>query len=183
MKPYFKSKELEIPENVRVSCGFPSTRALSEKGKRLGECWEGKASVDGVSQIFITPLLSDNLQVLEVLTHELLHACLPEGTGHKKGFKVAAEKVGFEPNSIGRISTPELVNLLNTLLLEPYPQVKLIPPTVEKKQGIRLQKLVCKSLEHEEPVIIRATKKVTDLGLPSCFCGMEFFIEEKEKDN
>ncbi len=184
LRPFFNEKGYKLPDNIRVACGFPSSKALSKKGKRLGECWEVRASVDGIHQIYITPLLSDKRDVLSVLTHELIHAALPDKTGHKKGFKMAAHAIGFEEGSVGReieVGGPLDVRL-NALTLPDYPHSKLLPIEEEKKQGVRLQKLICSNVEHEEPIIIRATKKVTDQGTLRCFCEQEFEIEKKEEE-
>lgn len=37
----FKDK---VPQNVKVSCGFPSRQALGARRQRVGECWSDKAS-------------------------------------------------------------------------------------------------------------------------------------------
>lgn len=181
LRPYFSEKNYTLPDKIRVACGFPSTKALSDKGKRLGECWGTCHSVDGIHQIFITPLLSAKLDVLNVLTHELIHSTLPDKEGHKKGFKTAAESIGYEAGSVGRVPAEALNIRLNALNLPDYPHVKLLPVTVEKKQTTRMLKLSCNNAEHEEPIILRGTKKVLEQGEFSCFCGEVFTIEKKEE--
>ena len=56
---------------VRVSIGWPSA---GQRSTHIGECWPSTRAADGVNQIFIVPSLSDAVQVLDVLTHELVHA-------------------------------------------------------------------------------------------------------------
>jgi hypothetical protein len=62
-----------LPNNIRVSCGFPSKGSRSSKSQRIGECWDKLASSDDHYEIFISPVLADPLRVLDVLSHEICH--------------------------------------------------------------------------------------------------------------
>ncbi len=192
LRPYFKEKGYEIPELVRVSCGWPSTRALSSTKRRLGECWHAEGAADGVKQIFISPCLSDSVEVLAVLTHELLHAALPDKVGHKKPFKKGCEALGLEGPATSTKAGPELNKLFETFLeqrpglvsncdLPEYPQSKLDKTSegAPKKQTTRMNKIVCqKNDDHPETdIILRASKTTLALGIPSCWCGKEFIVE------
>lgn len=70
LTPLFKEKGYAVPK-CHVSCGFASTDV---KRGHIGQCWSTKASSDKVNQIFISPALSDSVQVLDTLMHELIHA-------------------------------------------------------------------------------------------------------------
>ncbi len=177
LRGYFSKRDYEIPAKVRISCGFPSRGALS-KSKTLGECWEMRATLDGIHQIFISPLISDKQTVLEILVHELLHACLPDEVGHKKEFKKGCKALGLEGPVKATRAGKELFTYLEGVMVdEEYPQTALIPLEKEEKtQTTRMKKIACPSDEHEEQVILRGSKKTLDQGLPNCYCGETFEI-------
>src|SRR5271157_1450138 len=86
----FKHHAESVPP-VRISVGF----SIGGKARKaIGSCWDPKAADDGISQIYISPVLNDSIQVLETLVHELIHAILPND-GHRAPFKRIALKVGL----------------------------------------------------------------------------------------
>ncbi len=196
LRPYFKEKGYELPDVVRVSCGWPSSRALSTKKRRLGECWHAAASSDGIKQVFVSPYVSDSMEVLGVLVHELLHAALPDKTGHKGPFKKGCIALGLDGPATCTKPDAALTRDLSALLgeeeqekydlLPPYPQGKLdkLDEAVKDKQTTRMRKLVCiMNDDHpEDDIILRASKKALEKGTPMCFCGKEFEIEEPEEN-
>ena len=107
LRPIFASHGATIPDKIRLTCGFPSVRALSAKQQRLGECWSGAASKDGHVEIMISPVLDDPMRVAGVLAHELGHVCLghlgvdrklkiPSRTrGHHEQRELEAESVAY----------------------------------------------------------------------------------------
>ncbi len=180
LRPHFEECKLPIPEKVRVSCGWPSTGGLRA---RRGECWPSTAAADGVCQIYISPVVKEREKLLGILVHELIHACLPDDAGHKKPFKEASRAVGLEGPVKSNYPGLLLKALLDTLELPDYPHVAIVPVEKEKKQSTRMRKLICKANEeHEEDIILRGSKKVLDLGLPTCFCKNDFeLVEETEQ--
>ena len=79
LRPMFAEQGYQIPSDVRVTCGFPSRRALSSKnGNRyIGMCWPRGCSDANINEIAISPCLSgetNSLEVLATLVHELVHA-------------------------------------------------------------------------------------------------------------
>jgi len=80
--------------NIRISVGFPSS---GRRSNAIGECFHSSASEDGAREIFIRPSLqSDVVEIAAVLTHELVHAALPDGEGHGKTFGKVARALGLE---------------------------------------------------------------------------------------
>ena len=59
--------------------------------------WANKSSDDEIAQIFVSPAVSETLNVLATLTHELVHAVDDCASGHKAGFIKIASQIGFEP--------------------------------------------------------------------------------------
>lgn len=90
--PIFAAQGHEVPQ-VRVSIGWPGT---GQRSTTIGECWPSSRATDGVNQIFIVPSLVDAVQVLDVLTHELVHAVDDCQHGHGKEFKEIALSVGLQ---------------------------------------------------------------------------------------
>src|SRR5207248_10497975 len=80
---------------VRVSCGWPVRGGVARRRTVIGQCFAPSACKDGKPQIFISPLLSESIDVLGTLLHELLHASVGCQHGHKKPFSQAARKVGL----------------------------------------------------------------------------------------
>ncbi len=59
MAPWFGDLDAPLPK-YRIAIGFPST---GRRGKRIGECWDGKASADKTFEVFI---LVDRFDVMEI---------------------------------------------------------------------------------------------------------------------
>jgi len=75
MAPWFENQGYSLPR-YRVAIGFPST---GKRGKRIGECWDGRASADGTFEVLIRPDQSDPIEVAAILAHELVHAAVGLG--------------------------------------------------------------------------------------------------------
>ena len=52
--PLFRGVEVKP---FRVTCGWPSVNGLGGRSRRIGECWYGKESADGVHNIFVSPVI------------------------------------------------------------------------------------------------------------------------------
>jgi hypothetical protein len=150
---------------VRVSVGFPGGGSAR---KRIGEYWHARATTDQVPQVFISPVLSDAVQVLDVLVHELVHAVTP-GDGHKAQFKRVALAVGLTGKMTATVAGPALKAELEAMLAEigPYPH-GAINLQDRKKQTTRLLKAECQDCGYT----VRVTRKwVEEAGTPLCPCN------------
>lgn len=188
LRPYFAKAGIGLPENIRIAAGWPSRGGTKENNRVLGECWKAEAAVDGITQIFISPWLSEPVTVLAVLTHELIHAALPQAK-HGPDFKDAMKKVGLIGKATATRAGDELTVILTELAaaLGDYDNSQLGLATSDdapKKQKSRQRKIFCnrKDLHQgETEVIYRASKKVIDLGLPVCpVCGEQLEAEAEE---
>lgn len=162
----------EIPE-VRVSVGFPGGGSAR---KRIGEYWHATAISDGVPQIFISPVLGDPIQALDVLVHELVHACTP-GAGHGPAFRKLALALGLEGKMRSTVAGPELRERLNALFVElgPFPHAG-ISLADRKKQTTRLLKAECGC-----GYTVRVTAKwIEEVGPPICPCNHEPMAVNRE---
>ena len=180
LAPIFKEAGSEIPEKVRVTCGWPSQGAKAKKNRRIGECWGPESSDDKCFEVFISPTLDNAINVAETLVHELVHTAVGIEFGHRAPFRRVATAVGLE----GKMTATNAGETLKTALLEmtdtigQYPHAKL---TFKKKkvQGTRMIKVQC-----PDPACgyqVRTTRKWIDIGLPTCFCGTKMEAEEAEE--
>lgn len=92
-RPFMELSGYAIPDNVRISVGFPLTG--SKKSKAIGQCWDYTASKDGHFEIFIHPQLGESRMVAATLTHELVHAVVGLEAKHGSEFKKVALDVGL----------------------------------------------------------------------------------------
>ena len=165
LREIFGAADLKVPE-VRVSVGWPSRRAMSLVQRTIGECWHGQAAADGVTQIFVSPVLADPVEVLDTLTHELLHAALPKDTGHKGAFKRSMALVGLTGKPTEASAGPELTETLKGIAkkLGPFDHSKLTAGGFPK-QTTRLVKAECDLCGYN----VRVTRKWLDeAGAPIC---------------
>jgi hypothetical protein len=177
LRPDFERVGRTVPEDLYISVGFPSKSALAKKNQRIGECWRGTCSADGKPHVFITPLLGDPVRVLDVLVHEMLHAT--GIMGHGADFRRPALALGLTGKMTATTAGPDLEKRLHALanrLGVFQHRALVVNPADEKKQSTRMLKATCEECEY----VIRLTRKWADVGLPTCCCGGEFHMEEKE---
>jgi len=168
LRPLFAEAGEDIPA-VRVSVGFPGGGSAR---KRIGECWAPGASVDGVPQLFVSPVIGSRVQALDVLTHELIHAIDRCESGHKGRFVKIAKAVGLEGKMTATVASPALEEKLTEIgkALGDYPHSAItLSAATEKKQTTRMLKVECT----EDGYTIRTTAKWLEVGLPVCPCGTE----------
>lgn len=177
IRPWFEQQGYKIPA-YRASCGFPSTRALSLKSRRIGECWHSTASKTGHREIFISPTLDDSLDVLQVLVHELIHAALPDDAGHKAPFKQAMKKFNLGGKATATVRTPEFDGIAQNWVVEfgDYPHSAINSSALaRKKQTTRLIKVECMECGYT----VRVTRKWLDeAGAPICPNHIDTAMEE-----
>ncbi|MDR1611605.1 MAG: SprT-like domain-containing protein [Planctomycetota bacterium] len=169
MRPVFAAAGSPLPEKIRISCAFPVRTTTA-----IGQILSHRLSADQTREIFISPVLSDAARVCDVVIHELVHAALPEGTGHKKEFRRLALKLGLAGKMTATIAGDKLRAWLDSIIpvfLGPYPHSKVASLDTGKKQTTRLVKLQCPACE----MIIRTTRQwLEETGAPLCACGGHF---------
>jgi hypothetical protein len=175
IRPHFESCGFSIPENIRFAIAFPST---GRKGNRVGELWHATTSEDGNYELIIRADISDPIQVMGVLTHELVHAVLPIDAGHGKLYKAAAIKLGLQGKMTHAMPSPLLIPRLAEIVeaLSPLPHARLDigrgatdrgPADRPKKQGTRMLKATCEDSSCGYTVRLTA-KWVLEVGAPLC---------------
>lgn len=127
--PWFAELGQPVPEGIRLSCGFPSRLGLGARNRRVGECWDGSVSAAGHREIFISPVLDDPVEVAQVIVHELLHAALPDGVGHRGAFPRLARALGLEGRPSATLPGDAFRARIAPILVEvgPYPHTRITP--------------------------------------------------------
>ena len=174
LEPIFQRGGYQVPQ-VKVSIGFPSTGA---KGRHLGQCWGSKASEDGINQIFIAPSQSDPVEVLDTLTHELVHAVDDCKSGHGEGFKKIASDVGLKgpmrSAGAGEHLKQDLTRIAQAL--GHFPHARLLIASGASRAGIKRPGAKCLKCGYEVVML----KKHLLLGPPICPKDMEGMEETGE---
>lgn len=162
----FAAAGIEVPV-VKTSCSWPGGGSAR---KRIGECWARRMSEAGVNEIFISPVIADPVQALDILTHELVHASDDCASGHGGEFVRRARKVGLEGKPTATVAgaalRAKLVEIADAL--GPYPHATL-NLSGRKKQTTRMIKVECGDCDG----VFRTTQKWLDEathGLCCPFC-------------
>lgn len=174
VRPWFDAVEAPLPEQVRVSCGFPGG---GSPRKRIGECWSRAASADGVHNVFVSPILADLVDVeqrrgvLEVVVHELVHVADDNQSGHTGRFLQVATALGLDGKMTATTIGPELMPKLIALAEElgPYPHSAIRLGAGRKTQSTRMLKVECPYCGYT----VRTTRKWLEVGVPHCPAGDE----------
>ena len=166
LDPIFSEQGFLLPK-VRVSCAFPSA---SRRSSVVGQCWGTSCSADGINEIFITPLYYKSYDVLDTLTHELVHAVDDCQSNHGKEFKRIATAIGLEGKMIHASACPMLkkrLELISTELVKDfsrYPHAAMNFPA-SQSSTVRLNpKAVCPMCGFQATVSI----KFVNYGPPIC---------------
>lgn len=148
----------------RVTCGWPSTHGTARVTRRLAECWSPKASADGTIEIIVSIGLDDPLEVAAALAHELGHAHLPDGVGHRGAFPTLMRSMGLLGKPTATVAGPAFQAAATALLAElpSYPHRRL-DYTQRKKQATRMIRARC-----ECGYTVRLTRLWLAVAVPRC---------------
>jgi hypothetical protein len=171
MKPWLLEHEAgKDYADPLISVGFPKGSRGKSTNNVIGQCWDKATSQDKQrAHIFVVPTLTDEIEVLAVLLHELVHASVGNECGHRGPFKQVAQGLGLEGKMTATVPG-ELLKVKLELLrrsLGKYPHVALTPRK-RGSVGSRLLKVACPGCG----CILRMTQKWLDVvGPPTCGCG------------
>jgi hypothetical protein len=177
MREWFETAGAPLPEMIRVSTGWSKN---ARKGS-IGWTWISSAAEDKISNVFITPEISDSVKVLEILVHELVHVADDCEHGHGAAFKKVAVALGLTGKMTATTATEELRDQLEalTVIMGDYPHAKMLvgaqggKDSGPKKQGTRMIKVECDCCGY----VVRTTRKWLDMGNPQCPSGTEMVPE------
>lgn len=184
LRPLFQGAGHPLPEQIRVSVGWPSSGGLGTRRKTIGQCWYGTMAADNVPQLFISPLLddpTDPMGVLPTLVHELVHVVAGVDAKHGPRFAKIANKMGLAGKPTSTHADEAMVDRLKLLVAElgAFPHSKIVPIQKEKTQGTRMKKCECPDCGY----IARTVKKwLEEVGAPICPCNQKPMGVEKTED-
>ena len=152
----FKIEGLVMPKKWRISSGFPSKGGLAAKKRTIGQCWSPEASKDGTTEIIISITQDDELIILGVICHEMVHA-----TGimnHGPAFKKIATACGLTGKMTATEEGPEFVKRTKAIrkTLKKFPHAALDATVGVKKQTTRMIKVEC---SHGCGMVFRTSRK------------------------
>jgi len=149
------------------------------KAKHAGECYPRSRSEDQHNEIFITAHCDDSLEILDTLTHELLHAYDDCQSKHKGFFAYTANKIGMigkqqkkNGDWLGMTiahAGPELLKRLSEYveLLGPIPHARI--SQVNKDKGRNGNKIVCNDCGFQANLSRKwAIQTITNFECPVC---------------
>ena len=178
----FEPAGFDVPEHIRISCGFPSRNPLTgSKNQAIGQCWGDEKSADGHFEIFVSPVIGDAMVAVEVLAHEMCHAVAGIAAKHGGKFKKVALAIGLEGKMTSTHGGEQFKIVAQDFIddIGPYPMAALDARKMTngvKKQTTRLLKCECPMCSYT----VRVAKKwLDDVGLPHCPHHGEMELEEK----
>lgn len=145
IEPLIKRRSGLSTKPYRIACGWPSRKGTSHNHRRIGECWNGQDR-SGVAEMFISPTLDDVAEVAHVTAHEMLHAFLPPGVGHRKQFSRAAKSLGLIGKPTETVAGEELIGTLKKITdrLGPYPHNAIeVGPPRDRCRNLKFQCAGC----------------------------------------
>ncbi|OLP04658.1 hypothetical protein BLL52_4312 [Rhodoferax antarcticus ANT.BR] len=119
MRPMFDALEAPLPNRMRISIGFTSN---GMRGRRIGECWDSRCSLDDHFEIFIRPDLAASpnampMQVAAILAHELVHAAIGIRAGHGPLFRRVAKGLGLQGKMTATVAGPDFEVAIAPILI------------------------------------------------------------------
>lgn len=166
LRPRFDAAGYQVPDNVRVSIGFPKYTAYRHC---IGQCWSAGSTSDQRFEIFVSPELGDADQtsrIIGVAAHELVHAIVGTPAGHRKPFKLCAIAIGLKGPMTATSESPEFVEWVDNDVVPrigPYPAGRI--KWEHKKQTTQLVKCECNTCQYP----VRTTRIwIDNHGAPHC---------------
>ena len=175
---WFKRANCNTDIKFRISVGWPVKRA-GRKGEAIGQCFGKGHSEDDHIEIFISPKLSDPIEVLGVLQHELVHAVVGVEHGHGPKFRSCALRVGLCGDMRHTDMRSNFKEWAKSILLDigPYPHGKM-DFSQDSLNGLTkreapLRKFECQNTEHPHYFCYLTKSVARSYSPPSCGeCGL-----------
>jgi len=162
---YFNANDVSL-DAYKVTCSWPSSRGLTSRRRTLGQCFHAKASSAGIYEIFISPTLSDNVEVAAVLAHEMCHVADKCQNGHGAPFTKLARMCELEGKPTATVAGEAFKRWVETKTptLGDYPHAEIEVNARSKKQSTRMIKCRCVECDY----IVRTSRKNLERAVPRC---------------
>lgn len=173
VKSDFAKAGYKLPNNIRVSVGFPSKRATANYGRRIGEVHSMQNSDDQHYEVYLSPTIkgaNDNatsIAYASVLIHECCHIAVGLDQRHNRVFGKCARTMLLEGKNSATVASSAMKERLHYV----FSRIGLIPHhalhvVTTKRDKCRLVKVACSC-----GYTIRTTRLWVSVGLPTCACG------------
>ncbi len=154
----------------RVTCGWPSRKALTRKNKVIGQCFDKSCSKDKTTELIVSMFIDNEMDAAAILAHEMVHASVGTAAGHGKAFRDVALAIGLTGKMTATVAGPEFIKWIKPVLkkIGKYPHAQVDASAATKKQGTRMIKVSCP--EHPE-YSVRMTRtwiEAETFGAPLC---------------
>jgi predicted SprT family Zn-dependent metalloprotease len=174
----------DIRDKLKVSCSFIQGSRGSKLKNAIGVHYNPSVSADGFHEMMIQPSISDSVQAVGVLIHEMVHSIQThlyhDKNGflnvkpHGKEFRKIAIAVGLQGKMTATTESPELKVIIQKWIdeLGEYPHAKMTLNDSRKKQSTRLLKLEC---THCGFICRASNGAINNFGVPT-HCGEDMEI-------
>ena len=181
MTAWIKEHGGVVPKGVRCSCGIAKGKGAD---KAIGICYHGEGFEDGLPQVWICPTQGEDLRVLDILLHELIHCATP-GEKHGGDFKRIAKAIGLTGKMTATVveEGSYLHDRLKGLSqsLGPYPHSPLKPVYKEKKPSKRQQVRLYSPQEEEFSLQMRK-ERFEKFGAPLDPWGNMMVVKDEDEE-
>ena len=168
----------DIRDKLKASCSVMVGMRKSKKFNAIGQHLPTEWNKNANHELLISPVLEDEITVVGVLIHEMVHAIQRHLYGndvkpHGKEFRAIALAVGLEGKMTATTESPELAEKIKKWVSEigKYPHNK-VNFDGRTKQTTRLLKLEC---QHCGFICRASSGAINNFGYPT-HCGDEMEI-------
>ena len=157
---------------TKVTCGYSPTGNTGRRKIVLGSCFAKAASENyQYNEIFISPVESDTVKILDTLTHEMVHAIDDCKNGHNTRFWALCCDIGLDKGKPTTASANDdlikkLKSIAETLGEYPHDAIRLN----NKPQSTRNIKVSCDSCDFSYRTSRKNINMIQDNSCPTC-CG------------
>ena len=171
MAEEFKRDGIKLPK-YRATIGLPSRGGLAARNRTIGQCWYPEASADGTTEIMVSPTQDVPLDIAQVTLHEMVHATLGAGFGHRSEFRTIATACGLVGKMTATEAGPEFTKRVTPILkrLGKLNHKKLDATIGVKKQTTRMIKVTCTN--HDCGMVFRTSNKWVEISYSHLDCPL-----------
>ena len=154
----------------RVTCGWPSRKALTRRNKVIGQCFDKSCSKDKTTEMIVSMFIDNEMDAAQILAHEMVHASVGTAAGHGKPFRDVAIAIGLTGKMTATVAGPEFVKWIKPVLkkIGHYPHATVDAAAATKKQGTRMIKVACPNHPAYSVRMTRTWLEHIDFGAPVC---------------
>ena len=166
LSAYMINKGVEVPHDLKISCGW------CKGGKKaIGSCHNRESSANNINEIFISPEIFEAQEVIAILAHEFIHASDDCVSGHKAYFSQSMKKIGLIGKPTATIAGEDLLKWIDETIkdtLGDYPHAKVM--TAPPKQSTRMHKMHCTECDWS---FYASVKMIDEIVNNNCMCCEE----------